>query len=289
MYWPLERPAVARADVPFGNRIFLESHKARVDASMTWGTDVDVSALEDYAREATRQQAVLISPLHIMLKAIGVSLDRHPNFNCRVVGRRIYRFRDINLLLAIQDLHRGEADLMLLRELNAISLRSLALAVWREVNKTARGNHRVSRDKRRLYRLGRFFGWVIRRFNWCCDHLPLPLFRSSLGPLGAAVVVSPLNFPGAPPLRSVEFVKWGNLYSTHIVIGPTEPRPVVENGRVVVRPVVPLFVRADHRLVDGVDLGRFVATLREYLRDPQSIPELKNQSAESESTSAFVR
>ncbi len=76
MYWPLERPAVARADVPFGNRIFLESHKARVDASMTWGTDVDVSALEDYAREATRQQAVLISPLHVMLKAIGVSLDR---------------------------------------------------------------------------------------------------------------------------------------------------------------------------------------------------------------------
>ncbi len=99
-------------------------------------------------------------------------------------------------------------------------------------------------------------------------------------------MVSPLNFPGAPPLRSVEFVKWGNLYSTHIVIGPTETRPVIEMDASR-PPVVPLFVRADHRLVDGVDLGRFVATLRDYLRDPQSIPELENQS--SEPASAVVR
>ncbi|TYP88877.1 dihydrolipoamide acetyltransferase family protein [Blastococcus xanthinilyticus] len=43
---------------------------------------------------------------------------------------------------------------------------------------------------------------------------------------------------------------------------------VAVDGVPVVRPTLPLSVSADHRLVDGEDLGGFLATLTEYLADP---------------------
>jgi pyruvate/2-oxoglutarate dehydrogenase complex dihydrolipoamide acyltransferase (E2) component len=43
---------------------------------------------------------------------------------------------------------------------------------------------------------------------------------------------------------------------------------VAVGGVPTVRPTLPLSVSADHRLVDGSDLGEFVNTLTAYLEDP---------------------
>jgi pyruvate dehydrogenase E2 component (dihydrolipoamide acetyltransferase) len=56
-----------------------------------------------------------------------------------------------------------------------------------------------------------------------------------------------------------------------VTLGATEPRPVVVEGEVVVRPLAPLFVRADHRIVDAHALGLFTNLIRDLLANPAAL------------------
>ena len=54
-------------------------------------------------------------------------------------------------------------------------------------------------------------------------------------------------------------------------IGRITEQPVVREGQVVVGKVLPLSISADHRVVDGAEVSRFLNTLMSYLADPISL------------------
>ncbi len=45
-------------------------------------------------------------------------------------------------------------------------------------------------------------------------------------------------------------------------------RPVVENGQIVIRPMIYLALSYDHRIIDGRDAVSFLFTVKELLEDP---------------------
>jgi hypothetical protein len=51
---------------------------------------------------------------------------------------------------------------------------------------------------------------------------------------------------------------------------PVSEQPVVVDGCVVARPMLPLSVTIDHRYVDGSDISRALRALRQYLQAPES-------------------
>ena len=70
---------------------------------------------------------------------------------------------------------------------------------------------------------------------------------------------------------------FGSLMSTPILNPPQtgilgmhkiEQRPVVENGEVVVRPMMYVALSYDHRIIDGKESVRFLVTIKELLEDP---------------------
>ena len=70
---------------------------------------------------------------------------------------------------------------------------------------------------------------------------------------------------------------YGSMLSTPILNPPQsgilgmhaiKDRPVVENGHVVVRPIIYLAFSYDHRLIDGRDAVLFLYTIKELLEDP---------------------
>jgi 2-oxoglutarate dehydrogenase E2 component (dihydrolipoamide succinyltransferase) len=70
---------------------------------------------------------------------------------------------------------------------------------------------------------------------------------------------------------------FGSLLSTPILNPPqsailgmhkTEERPVVENGEVVVRPMMYLALSYDHRIIDGREAVQFLVTIKECMEDP---------------------
>lgn len=70
---------------------------------------------------------------------------------------------------------------------------------------------------------------------------------------------------------------FGSLLSTPILNPPQsailgmhkiEERPVVENGQVVVRPMMYLALSYDHRIIDGKESVQFLVTIKQLLEDP---------------------
>ncbi|MGM0564038.1 MAG: 2-oxoglutarate dehydrogenase complex dihydrolipoyllysine-residue succinyltransferase [Pseudomonadota bacterium] len=73
---------------------------------------------------------------------------------------------------------------------------------------------------------------------------------------------------------------FGSLLSTPILNPPqsailgmhqTKERPVVENGEIVIRPMMYLAVSYDHRIVDGKEAVQFLVTIKELLEEPARI------------------
>ena len=53
-----------------------------------------------------------------------------------------------------------------------------------------------------------------------------------------------------------------------VLAGEIGDRPVAVDGRVEVRPIIPISATIDHRYVDGAHLGRALKAFRTYLADP---------------------
>jgi 2-oxoglutarate dehydrogenase E2 component (dihydrolipoamide succinyltransferase) len=73
---------------------------------------------------------------------------------------------------------------------------------------------------------------------------------------------------------------FGSLMSTPIINAPQcailgmhkiQERPVVENGQIVIRPMMYLAMSYDHRLIDGKESVTFLVTIKELLEDPSRL------------------
>jgi pyruvate dehydrogenase E2 component (dihydrolipoamide acetyltransferase) len=52
-------------------------------------------------------------------------------------------------------------------------------------------------------------------------------------------------------------------------LGKIEDRPVVREGQIVIRKIMPLSLAFDHRVIDGVEAGRFLGVVIQQLQDPE--------------------
>ena len=73
---------------------------------------------------------------------------------------------------------------------------------------------------------------------------------------------------------------FGSLLSTPILNPPQsailgmhkiQERPIVENGEIVIRPMMYLALSYDHRVIDGREAVQFLETIREMIEDPSRI------------------
>ncbi len=53
-----------------------------------------------------------------------------------------------------------------------------------------------------------------------------------------------------------------------LALGRIQDRPVVKDGQIVVRKILPLSLTFDHRIIDGAEAARFVTDLIKHLEDP---------------------
>jgi pyruvate dehydrogenase E2 component (dihydrolipoamide acetyltransferase) len=75
---------------------------------------------------------------------------------------------------------------------------------------------------------------------------------TNAGAIGGHAFIPIINFPEAAILG----------------IGRTQPKPVVRDGQIVVRTMLPLSMAFDHRVIDGADVVRFLTLVMRLLADP---------------------
>jgi hypothetical protein len=290
MYWPLE-PAIPSDQNPPFNTYYLEGCRPAGDPTMVWGTEIRTSALDEFIQERNRTGRVLVSTAHALIKAVGIALREHPKLRRRVIRRRVYQFRESSILLSMQHAREKRAEVLLVRDVDQLTLTEIAEKIWDAHRSAAQGCFKYDGESRFMRRMPGPVRRLVLGFNfWAINSLNLPAVEFTERQRCAAAMVNYLSFPGAPPLRSYKpsrFPTDGCLIN--VTMGPSEDRPVVEDGAVVARTVAPLLVRADHRVCDAVELGRFVELLRSLLLDPARLEPAKGSVSESASEMTETR
>ena len=75
---------------------------------------------------------------------------------------------------------------------------------------------------------------------------------TNVGPLGGTAMLPTINYPEVAILG----------------MGRVQEKPVVRDGEIVIRKILPLTLAFDHRIADGADAARFVGELIRQLSDP---------------------
>ena len=75
---------------------------------------------------------------------------------------------------------------------------------------------------------------------------------TNVGPLGGTALLPTINYPEVAILG----------------MGKVQDKPVVRDGEIVIRKILPLTLAFDHRIADGADAARFVSELIRHLSDP---------------------
>jgi pyruvate dehydrogenase E2 component (dihydrolipoamide acetyltransferase) len=75
---------------------------------------------------------------------------------------------------------------------------------------------------------------------------------TNIGPLGGTALLPTINYPEVAILA----------------MGAVQDKPVVRDGQIVIRKMLPMTLAFDHRITDGADAARFVSELVRQLSDP---------------------
>jgi chloramphenicol O-acetyltransferase len=282
MKWPLHNRAILDRQIPLYNRFYLHAPSASpVDTTIVWGTEIDADALRTFLLKRNRQGRVVITVAHALIRATALALTQFPELNVRVVGRRVYAFRDVSIRMAFLHRRNKEIDLLLVSGANLKSLEQIAQEVWQRLLQAGRGEGGRDRDLARLRRVpGFWFRQIIRIYAFLDRHMPLPTVGRLDATRAGCALVNDLSFPGAPPMRDYKPSRFPDESDTfNLTLGPVEQKVVAHLNHFKSIGIMPLFLRADHRLLDAYQVGRFLAVVRDLLNHPERLDLLSEQSA----------
>lgn len=283
MFWPTKSNPVPLEDLGWINTAYLSATSSRGDPTIVWGTSIQTDALTKFVADQRRESGAMVSTAHVLIRAVVESLLKHPALNSRVIGRRVYRYEGVHVLMPILETRTGEANVVYLPHADQMKLVDISKAIWEKARELAakasddlkqRANpgERPSFSRRltkwfrlqwihKMGRLGFFFANRLRIPTVTLEEL-----------IGYGAFVNHLGFQGAPPMISYKpSILPTNSFGVSVTLGPTELKPVVENNEVVARNTAPLFIRVDHRLVNGYQTAAFVSTLRSLLHNPEGL------------------
>ena len=294
MYWPTEPRTVSLEELGWVNTSYLATATSRCDTTIVWGTTIQTEALSRFVTEQRQQTGTLVSTAHVLIRAVVEALHRHPNLNRRVIGRRVYPYDGVHITMPMLETRSGEVNLVYLRHAERMPLVEISRMVWEKARDVALqaasdSHHQRDDDSKTRWRR-KWAKWIrvnwVYRMSWfgffVTNRFRLPTFTID-EVNGSSAFVNHLGFPGSPPMISYKpSYLPTNSFGVSVTLGAAEMRPVVEDQAVVIRSVAPVFVRVDHRLVNGYQTAAFVSTLRNALQNPDSLI----SSADSEKSHA---
>lgn len=270
-------PPIDLADLSPGNRLYLLACEPSSDPTMVWGTDVAFDPLREEVGRRNRGGTFLTTPVHFMVKAVERALADHPEVNRRILNGSIRDYEGRHVTLSTQG-RDGEASVVRLENVQEMAVEDIGREIWARLLAERREvptlpDRVLSRRRYPVLNLlgPRLSRAVFRRGMRWTERRAESNSRAAQGP-GSAVLLNYLGGRGMPPMRSFvpSRLPIGHLM-TSVTVGVPERLAVVGESGVEARWMMPVHVRSDHRLVDGIRLGRFTETLRQHLEHPERL------------------
>jgi pyruvate dehydrogenase E2 component (dihydrolipoamide acetyltransferase) len=232
--------------------------------------DIDASALSAYLARL-RADGERVTVTHLVGRAIALSLAQVPELNVRLVaGYAIPRPSvDVFFITAVEG---G-------RDLSGVKIedtdKKSALEVAAELGRRARDQKEgrdpdLAKSKKMLELLPKR---VLRASLRLSAYVAGDLNRSiaALGlranPFGSAMVTSVGMF-GLP--MGFAPISWMYRVPVLLLVGEIADKPVVIDGKVTIRSMLPICATIDHRYADGWHAAKLLAPFKAYLADPEA-------------------
>ena len=210
-----------------------------------------------------------VTPTHLVGRALAHVLQEVPELNVRIRRGRVRPRRSIDIFF-ITAVARGH-------DLSGVAIASAeakpAIAIARELAERSaamkQGHDRdLAKTKRMLDRMPSFLlrgALNLTAFLTQELELDLPALSLRRAPFGSAMVTSVGMF-GLP--QGFAPLAWMYDVPVLILAGEITARPVVVDGRVQVRDILPITATIDHRYADGWHVSQAMKAFRAYLAAP---------------------
>lgn len=260
---PYSRPSMWR-------KMSLANWRHPTDPQVYGNQEIDMHAAMLYAEQLTRSTGAKVTATHMVVRAVALALGKYPDANAIIRLNRIYRRRDVNIFCQVA-IPGEKPDLSgtVIRKADTKSPAEIARELSQQARAVRRGEDKVvARTRQTLNVIPTFLSRaVFEAIGFLQYDLNLDLRALGLpkDPFGSAMVTSVgslgISHAWAPlvPMSRVPIV---------VALGKVEDKPVVREGKVVVRPVCTIGATFDHRIMDGLLAGKLSEAVTEYLADP---------------------
>ena len=232
---------------------------------------VDAEKLLQYTEEATQKMETNVSITHAVVAASAIGFAENPAMDRFVNGYRLYQRYDnwISFSMKRERLNK-KAKLAVIKQKIADhhTFRTLCEEINAGIN-VQRSGKKTYADKEydlftaiprpALHRLTN----LVRQLNYW-NLLPASFIEPD--PMHCSLFVANL---GSVKMGAGyhHLYEWGTC-PLFLMVGQIEDKPVVRDGKVVVRPILHLRFSYDERIDDGLTAGGGIQTVKECLEDP---------------------
>lgn len=252
------------------------------DPTILGSAEFDVTQLQRHLEEVRGRTGAKVTMTHAVARALAGTLRAHPGLNCLIRRGKIWQRRDVDVFcqVAVPPADSGKqpgaklqgADLsgVVVRNADRLDTAGIAAKLEQVAAKIrARDDPNLKQIKGMMNVLPpwlakpvmRLLTYLTMDWGWNLTRLGMPddpfgsVMVTSLGMFGIRHAYAPL-FPNS---RCIGVILVGEVYDKVVAV----------DGQPVVRPVLPLQIALDHRIIDGFQAAVLQREMQQRLQDPK--------------------
>ncbi len=233
--------------------------------------EIDITKAMDFIRKE-KEKGNRITLTHLATCALGRALGYDvPEMNAYVKRGNLVPYDDVIIMLAVNMGGSGaEMTSIRIRQAHKKSVFDISAEVMKKVEKSRSGYHNKTMDMKNVLAAipWPLRGWAFNLFRFLTNGLGLEF--KSLGLTHDAfgsILLTNIGSHGLTTGTAALFP--GSNLPAVIIMGKAEEKPVVREGKIVIRTILPVSGTFDHRIVDGYHGGKLASAIIRYLEKPE--------------------
>ncbi|MCO4795353.1 MAG: 2-oxo acid dehydrogenase subunit E2 [Bacteriovoracaceae bacterium] len=259
-------------------KIAMGTWKTAKDPSVYGLVEIDMQPVLEKLPEYSKKNEIKITPAHLVGKAVAYCMQKRPEINGLIRGSRIYLREEVSLFYQVAIPAKGP-DRVGKANLAGTVIHGAEKMTTAEISKSLREKSLAVRDgkDKEIAKSMDIFKWLpwwaskyyLNIASWLLYGLNLDL--SFLGmpkdPFGSVMVTNVgglgIDIAWAPlcPYTRVPLL---------LAVGAISEKAWVVDGKIEVRPIMPIAVTFDHRLIDGIHAAQMAKDFKELFANPES-------------------
>ncbi len=253
-------------------------YTAPSDSRVYGSLDIDVTDAKRFM-DAKRRSGVKITMLHLTTAVVAraIAFDV-PELNCFIRRGSVVGRKRLNVMLPVMLDSQAGVSSVLVNDAHARSVSDLASDIRQLVRKSRDGSEsKASQNKYVLNRIP----WPLRRvvfkfLKWLTVDLGVELRQLGLSSDSfGSFIVSDIGSFGLTSGMAALFP--AAKIPAVIIMGKMEEKPVVRDGDIVIRTILPLTGTFDHRIVDGMQIGKLGRAIHRNFAKPEWLDEIPDR------------